>query len=189
MPAIADANLTGERTNPTRRSLRLRILVALLLVFALGFGNLAIHLYGTRDELRRTMLELQAHAVTEGIRDERDMSRLPLSYAGEPLGYTLYSAQGEVLWFSENLDRPSRLRTAMLEQGSRWWRWSPIGGRVINVPVRLPDGATLMVTRNDAKERGTIDRLLLERLRQSLLIMLPLGLLSVLLILWLLHGT
>lgn len=189
MPVIADANLTGERTNPTRRSLRLRILVALLLVFALGFGNLAIHLYGTRDELRRTMLELQAHAVTEGIRDESDMSRLPLSYAGEPLGYTLYSAQGELLWFSENLDRPSRLRTAMLEQGSRWWRWSPIGGRVINVPVRLPDGATLMVTRNDAKERGTIDRLLLERLRQSLLIMLPLGLLSVLLILWLLNWT
>lgn len=36
-----------------KRSLRWRLLTALLLVFALGFGNLAIYLYGTRDELRR----------------------------------------------------------------------------------------------------------------------------------------
>ena len=36
-----------------KRSLRWRLLTALLLVFALGFGNLAIYLYGTRDELRQ----------------------------------------------------------------------------------------------------------------------------------------
>lgn len=189
MPAIADANLTGERASPARRSLRLRILVALLLVFALGFGNLAVHLYGTRDELRRTVLELQAHAVTEGLRGVSDMGRLPLSYAGAPLGYTLYSAQGAVLWVSKNLDRPRRLRTSMREQGAGWWRWSPMGGRVISAPVRMPDGATLMVTRDDAKERALIDELLLERLRQSLLIMLPLGGVSVLFILCLLNWT
>ncbi len=188
MPPLADDKLTGSGRS-VRRSLRGRILVALLLVFVLGFANLAVHLYGTRDELRRAVLAIQARAVSEDVRGAEDVQRLPRNYAGGELGYTLYSADGKVLWFSENLDRPRRLRTVMLERESSWWRWSPFGGEVINVPVRLADGTILMVTRNDAQERSTIDDLLLDRLRQSLVIMLPLGLVSVLLILWLLHWT
>ncbi|KIY40361.1 histidine kinase [Pseudomonas sp. 10-1B] len=189
MPAIADDKLTKMNPTRMRRSLRGRILVALLLVFALGFGNLAIHLYGTRDELRRAVLAIQARAISDGIAGASDVGRLPLSYGGTELAYTLFSADGKVLWFSENLDRPRRLRPEGLQRESHWWRWSPVGGRIINVPVRLADGSILMVRRNDLHEREMIDDLLLDRLRQSLVIMLPLGVVSGLLILWLLHWT
>ncbi|WP_226924983.1 sensor histidine kinase [Stutzerimonas stutzeri] len=159
------------------------------MVFVLGFGNVAVHLYGTRDELRRAVLSIQARAVSEGMRSDGDLSALPRSYGGAELGYTLYSAEGQLLWFSENMERPRRLRTALLERESGWWRWSPYGGAVVNVPVRLEDGAILMVSRNDAAERGMIDDLLQDRLRQSTVIMLPLGLVSVALILLLLNWT
>lgn len=189
MPAVADDKLTKMNAAPMRRSLRGRVLVALLLVFALGFANLAVHLYGTRDELRRAVLTIQARAVSEGVGGKADVNRLPLTYGGAELAYTLFSADGEVLWFSENLDGPRRLRTGNLERESHWWRWSPIGGRVINVPIRLGDGSILMVRRNDAPEREMIDDLLLDRLRQSLVVMIPLGMVSVLLIFWLLTWT
>lgn len=189
MPAVADDKLTKMNAAPTHRSLRGRVLVALLLVFALGFSNLAVHLYGTRDELRRAVLAIQARAVSEGVGSQADVSRLPLTYGGAELAYTLFSADGEVLWFSENLDGPRRLRPGSLERDSHWWRWSPIGGRVINVPIRLEDGSILMVRRNDAPEREMIDDLLLDRLRQSLVVMIPLGMVSVLLIFWLLTWT
>ncbi|WP_312905518.1 sensor histidine kinase [Stutzerimonas nitrititolerans] len=185
MSSLSDVNLTA----PKRRSLYRRILVALLVVFMLGFGNIAVHLYGTRDELRRVVLSLQARAVSEGLRSDNDLSTLPRDYAGAELGYTLYSADGQLLWFSENLKRPRRLRTELLEREPGWWRWSPYGGRVVNVPVRLEDGAILMVSRNDAAERELLDDLLQDRLRQSLVIMLPLGLISVVLILLLLDWT
>lgn len=185
MSLIPDTNLTM----PKRRSLHRRVLIALLVVFVLGFGNVAVHLYGTRDELRRAVLSIQARAVSEGMRSDGDLSALPRSYGGAELGYTLYSAEGQLLWFSENMERPRRLRTALLERESGWWRWSPYGGAVVNVPVRLEDGAILMVSRNDAAERGMIDDLLQDRLRQSTVIMLPLGLVSVALILLLLNWT
>lgn len=189
MPPLADVNLTRVIGWRGHKSLRWRILVALLLVFALGFGNLAVHLYGTRDELRRTVLAIQARAVSEGLSLTSDFSALPLTYAGGELAYTLYSADGEALWFSGNLDGPRRLRTPQPDREVSWWRWSPQGGQVINVPVPLEGGATLMVRRNDVQEREMLDGLLLERLHQSLVIMLPLGLLSVALLLWLLSWT
>lgn len=189
MPLLPDVNLTRKPARLLGKSLRWRILVALLLVFALGFGNLAVHLYGTRDELRRAVLAIQARAVSEGLRLDSDFSTLPLTYAGGELAYTLYSAEGQAMWFSDNLDGPKRLRTNMPNSELNWWRWSPIGGQVINVPVSLDGGATLMVRRNDVHERAMIDELLLERLRQSLVFMLPLGLLSVVLMLWLLNWT
>lgn len=186
MPAVADDKLTKA---PMRHSLRGRVLVALLLVFALGFANLAVHLYGTRDELRRAVLTIQARAVSDGVAGKADVNRLPLTYGGGELAYTLFAADGEVLWFSENLDGPRRLRSGNLARDSHWWRWSPIGGRVINVPIRLEDGSILMVRRNDAPEREMIDDLLLDRLRQSVVVMIPLGMISVLLIFWLLTWT
>ncbi|HAQ73378.1 MAG TPA: two-component sensor histidine kinase, partial [Pseudomonas sp.] len=116
MSSLSDVNLTA----PKRRSLYRRILVALLVVFMLGFGNIAVHLYGTRDELRRVVLSLQARAVSEGLRSDSDLSTLPRDYAGAELGYTLYSADGQLLWFSENLKRPRRLRTELLEREPGW---------------------------------------------------------------------
>lgn len=189
MPLVADHNLTASVISAGRRSLRRRTLIALLLVFALGFGISAVHLFGTRDELRRAVLLIQARAASEGFTSEQPLSNLPRQFAGGELGYTLYGPDGQLIGFSDYLGRPRRLRTELLTRDPHWWRWSAFGGNTINAPVRLPDGATLMVSRNDTAEREMLDDLLLDRLRYSLLFVLPLGLAAVGLILLLLNWT
>ena len=158
-----------------KRSLRWRLLTALLLVFALGFGNLAIYLYGTRDELRRGVMTIEAQVIADGFRVDSDPASLPRQYAGGELSYSLYSADGRLLWKSENLKHPRRLKQPGADPG--WMRWSAFSGRVVSVPVELPDGAILMVAKQDNLEREVIGNLLAARLRQSLVMMVPIGLL------------
>ena len=170
-----------------RRSLRWRLLTAMLLVFALGFGNLAIYLYGTRDALRRSVLTIEAQVIADGFTATSNPTSLPRRYAGGELSYSLYAADGRLLWMSENLQRPRRLK--QLNDDSRWMRWSTFSGRVVSVPVRLADGATLMVAKEDSLERKVLGDLLTARLHHSLLLMVPIGLVSLGLILLLLHWT
>ena len=170
-----------------KRSLRWRLLTAMLLVFALGFGNLAIYLYGTRDELRRAVMTLEAQVIADDFAAHSDPARLPREYAGGELSYSLYSADDRLIWMSENLTRPRRLKQPDDDRG--WFRWSAFSGRVVSVPVRLPDGTTLMVAKRDDLEREIISKLLAARLRHSLLLMVPIGLLSLGLIFVLLHWT
>ena len=93
-----------------KSSLRWRLLTAMLLVFALGFVNLAIYLYGTRDELRRAVVMIEAQVIADGFTVGSDPSTLPRQRTGGELSYTLYSAHGTRLWMSENLQRPRRLK-------------------------------------------------------------------------------
>lgn len=189
MPAIADHNLTTTKQRRARRSLRWRVLIALLLVFALGFGISVVHLYGTRDELRRALLLIQAEAASSGFSRDHSLSNLPREFAGGELGYTLYGPEGQLVSFSDYLGRPRKLRSERLTRHSHWWRWSPYGGNTVNVPIPLPDGSTLMVTRTDTAERAMLNELLLDRLRHSLIFVLPLGLIAASLILLLLNWT
>lgn len=170
-----------------KRSLRWRLLSALLLVFALGFGNLAIYLYGTRDELRRGVMTIEAQVIADGFSAHHDPSSLPRHYAGGELSYSLYAADGRLLWMSDNLKRPRRLKHPGDDSG--WLRWSAFSGRVVSVPVQLADGAILMVAKQDNLEREVIGELLAARLRHSLVLMVPIGLVSLGLILLLLHWT
>ena len=71
MPALTDGKLTRSR-----RSLRLRILVALLLVFVLGSCLSAVHTYGTRDDLRRSILLLQARTLELLLMNEEEAAAL-----------------------------------------------------------------------------------------------------------------
>src|SRR5690554_1019288 len=82
MPSLADSNLTGRVMSLLGRSLRARTLIALSLVFVLGFGISAMHIYGTRDELRRAILLIQARAVSEGFTSDQSLDRLPRYHAG-----------------------------------------------------------------------------------------------------------
>lgn len=184
MPALADGKLTRSR-----RSLRLRILIALLLVFVLGASLSAVLTYGTRDDLRRSILQLQARTVSEHYSADQPISTLPRYHAGSEMEYTLYNPDGSLHSFADYMPRPRRLRLPTPDDHDSWWHWSPFGGQVINVPIALPDGSVLMVSRNDAAERDMLNQLLLDRLRHSLLFIVPLGLLSTALILALLHWT
>ena len=170
-----------------RRSLRWRVLLAMLVVFALGFCNLALYLYGTRDALRRGVLYIQAREIAQGFTTGADPATLPRTLAGGELSYSLYDADGKLLWMSDNLQRPRRLRQPRPEGEQPWLPWSTWSGRIINMPVRLNDGATLMVAKDDRTERDMIGALLAGRLRHTLIMMLPVGLCSALLVFLLVH--
>lgn len=170
-------------------SLERRILIALLGVFVLGFCSLAIYLYDTRDELRRSVMFIQAEEIASGFTADSDPDLLPSHYAGGELSYTLYSSTGEALWHSDNLERPRRLRTTTLEDELRLFRRPVRSGLVINVPVKLADGSVLMVAKNDQLERELIGALLQTRMLRGLMILLPFCLLAAGLILWLLKWT
>lgn len=168
-----------------RHSLAARIFASLLLVGLLCFGSLLWYLHNTRDELRYSTLLLQAQEIAQGFTASSDFNVLPKQYAGGELFYTLYDAQGAVLWHSPDLPRPLRMRSGTLDEALRPLRLKSFRGHghIVGVPVRLADGATLIVSKRDTLERGLIEALLQTRLLHSV-IALPLFLLLTGLILW-----
>lgn len=163
-------------------SLERRVLLGLTLTFAAGIGVLALSLYDTRDQLRRATMSIQAREISAGFTMHSDPARLPKSYAGGELSYTLYSPEGHVLWYSDNLQRPRRLRQPLSAETRPLFRLPLRSGEIINVAAPLVDGATLMVAKRDVLERETIGLLLRAKLHQSLALLLPVGLLAIALI-------
>ena len=178
------------RRFPIECSLRSRILVALVIVLVPAIVLPMIHVYGTRDDLRRNILLFQAEKVSRGIRGDT-LDRLPLtSRNGEGMYYTLYTPEGALLWHSPNTDRPRMFRPALLDESKRFDGWySAYAGAEISVPVRLPDGNILMVSKRDEKEREVLDRLLGSRLEKSLFLLMTYGTLAALLVVFLLRWT
>lgn len=164
------------------RSLERRVLLGLTLTFAAGIGALALSLYDTRDQLRRVTMSIQAREISAGFTLQSDPASLPKSYAGGELSYTLYSPEGQALWYSDNLQRPRRLRVPLSAEKRPLFSLPLRSGEVINVAAPLADGATLMVAKRDGLERETIGLLLQAKLRQSLALLLPVGLLALALI-------
>lgn len=81
-------------------SLRSRILAALTAVLIPAIVLPVIHVYGTRDDLRRNILLFQAEKLVRGI-STATLDRLPLTAKnGENLYYTLYTEDGKLLWHS-----------------------------------------------------------------------------------------
>tara|TARA_R110000851_G_scaffold297817_3_gene453136 strand:+ start:7634 stop:8956 length:1323 start_codon:yes stop_codon:yes gene_type:complete len=163
------------------RSLRCRVIISLLIVLMLGFGTLAFNLYNTRDQLRRSILFIQAHEIGANLNAQSDFTELPTHYAGGELSYTLYSADGNLLWYSNNLDRPRRLYRGTLEDEIQLIRTTIRSGRgyVISAPVTLTDGAILMVSKEDKLERQLIGNLFYQRTVRSLLLLIPFCLFAV----------
>lgn len=170
-------------------SLERRVLTGLVLAFAAGAGALSLSLYDTRDQLRRVALAIQAREIAEGFTMRSDPASLPASHAGGELSYTLYSPQGQVLWFSDNLESPRRLRLSPADGNLPLFGLPIYSGQVINVAAPLADGATLMVAKRDVLERQAIGDLLQAKLRQSLVMLVPVGLLALLLIYWMMRWT
>lgn len=170
-------------------SLERRTLIGLALAFAAGVGALALSLYDTTDYLRRTIVAIQAREIAEGFTMQSDPAVLPRTYLGGEVSYTLYSPAGEVLWFSEEQKRPRRLRAHPDQAPLRPFRWPTYSGEVINVPAPLSDGATLMVAKRDRLERQAIGALLQAKFTQSLVMLIPIGLLACGLMYWMMRWT
>lgn len=163
-------------------SLKGRVLAGLALSFVAGVGALSLALFDTRDQLRRATVRIQAHEIAKGFTMQSDRASLPTTYAGGELSYTLYSPTGQLVWFSENLKSPRRLRLPPADDGFDFFNWPIYSGKVVNVAAPLSDGATLMVAKRDELERQAIGDLLHTKLLQSLVLLLPVGLLALLLI-------
>ena len=172
-----------------RISLKGRVLMGLTLSFAAGVGALLLSLYDTRDQLRRATMFIQAREIADGFTMESDPQTLPKSYADAELSYTLYSPTGQVLWFSDHLKSPRRLRLPPADEGFRLFQRPIYSGKVINVAAPLADGATLIVTKRDELERQIIGDLLHTKLLQSLVMLVPVGLAALLLIYWMMRWT
>ena len=170
-------------------SLERRVLLGLALAFAAGAGALSLSLYDTRDQLRRVAMVIQAREIAEGFTMQSDPARLPKSHAGGELSYTLYSPEGRVLWLSDNLQSPRRLRLPPDGARAPLLRLPIYSGQVVNVAAPLADGATLMVAKRDVLERQAIGDLLHAKLLQSLVMLVPVGLLALLLIYWMMRWT
>ncbi len=165
------------------------MLVSLLAAFLLGFGVLAYHLFDTRDQLRRGMVYIHAQEIAMGLTMQSEFDHLPLMHAGGELSYTLYDPAGKLRWHSNNLERPRRLKGGTFAEEVGSFRWAMNSGRVISVPVRLADGSTLMVAKEDRLESRMIEDFLQARVRQGLVMLLPFCLLGLMLVLGLLHWT
>ncbi len=101
-------------------SLRSRILAALTAVLIPAIVLPVIHVYGTRDDLRRNILLFQAEKLARGI-STATLDRLPLTAKnGETLYYTLYTEDGKLLWHSPNTNRPRQFRPDLLHEHKRF---------------------------------------------------------------------
>ncbi|MBN8760243.1 MAG: HAMP domain-containing histidine kinase [Thiobacillus sp.] len=157
-------------------SLRRRVLVSMVVVIVVTVGCLSLYLHGTRDILRRGLMHIQAKEIAAAFIASGNIDHLPREYAGGEVSYTLYGADREVLWVSSGRTRPLRYRDDTLES-LRWRFWHRLDvGRFINVALPLEDGRTLMISRRDQNERAAIEALLDARLKQSLVLAIPLAL-------------
>ncbi len=172
-------------------SIRSRWLLSMAVVLVFGFCALAINLYETRDQLRRSIMLITAHEIGAGLDSRSDFTKLPSHHAGSELFYTLYASNGDLLWHSSNLENPRRLRRGTLEDEIRLIRTTVRSGRgeIINVPVTLTDGSILMVSKNDHLERELIDNLLHQRIVRALALLIPFGLIVIGLLFVLLRWT
>ena len=163
------------------RSLKCRVLTSLLIVLIAGFSALALHFYDVRDQLRRSIMLIQAQEIGADFTASSAPDSLPTHHNGSQLSYSLYSASNELLWYSPHLQKPLQLRAGSLQEDIELIRTTVRGSRgfVVNVPVQLDDGATLMVAKEDTLERQLIDNLLHQRTTHGVLLAIPLSLLSI----------
>lgn len=154
-------------------SLKKRIIIVLISVFLMIFLFLSLYFYELKDSLRRSLMLIQAQEIGATISSKDEIHLLPSHHTNSQLAYTLYSSTGELIWYSDHLSKPRRLRHTTLQDETRLFSSFIYSGKVINVPVQLTDGSTLMVSKNDETERQLIDTLLKARLLSSFLLFLP----------------
>ena len=161
-----------------RASLRRRLLLSFGLVFLLGLAAVVLYLLDARDQIRRSVIYIQAQELGKGLSARSNPTDLPDYYAGSPMAYTLYDTTGELLWYSGFLGRPLKLKQY---EAKNWLHfshpsWSKASGRLISIPVVLTDGATLMVSKEDRMERELLDTLFHAQFVRSLFVLLPFAL-------------
>ncbi|OED42738.1 hypothetical protein ACH42_11690 [Endozoicomonas sp. (ex Bugula neritina AB1)] len=181
--------LASSRT--LSRSLAVRILASLIAMLLMVSSILCLYMLDISKHIRRSLAHIQATSIAHNYNISGNIHDLPLKYEGQRLDYTLYSADGDVLYFSEHIEKPRRLRKYVIHPNpSRWMSVFSPSGITTNVPVYLDNGNILMVALNDKYGRTLTDNSLTQSLyNTSLVILLVLLLFGISLIILLLKWT
>lgn len=178
-------------------SLRLRLLLAMALVFLLGVGGgmlyYYVEAYWVGDRLEERTLQTQAQELTAALRDPAEGAPLfalpdhlaPL-YAGEESTsfYTLYDPERRPLARSPNLERPLPFLAAPEDGGFGDLRFLDLGREpVAALPVRISAQRTLVVGRSRPDKDALAFTIIQEGLEGLAIVILPFALFS-LLIIW-----
>jgi two-component system, OmpR family, sensor histidine kinase TctE len=167
-------------------SLRWRLTVAMLLVFALGFGASAIfsygEAYGTAKELRKRTLQGQARELLTALRFTGDggvQIALPPEWENAyrrgdiSFAYSIYDATRRVVALSPNLDTPLPLLSAA--DSGRVQILGPEERAVL--AIGAPEGHTLVVARSHPDQEALAESLIEENF-EHLLVVVPFILIS-----------
>jgi two-component system, OmpR family, sensor histidine kinase TctE len=202
----------GNRLSPDRRagrrqsrlsrthSLRLRLLGAMLVVFALGLGAALLsyrtEVYDITSDLRTRTLENQARELLEAVQvgaGGRLQARLPddwrqaYSSPSRRFVFTVFDSTHHAIAWSANLEAP--LPYIPVDSGDTLGPVEFIGAgpaRRAIVASRGPQGSTVLVGRGDHDRDELVDSLF-EEGSEQLTVIVPFALLGLVLI-WLISG-
>jgi two-component system sensor histidine kinase TctE len=166
-------------------SLRWRLMVALLLVFGLGFGVSAIfsygETYGTLKELRKRTIQGQAQEVLAALRFAADGTTkiaLPAEWEkayqspDKAFTFSVYDATGRAVAISPNLATPLPVSPA---ESDRVQILGP--ERLALLAVSAPEGHTVVVARGHPDQEALAESLIEENF-EHLFVVVPFILIS-----------
>jgi signal transduction histidine kinase len=165
------------------RSLRGRLTAAMLIVFGLGVGNVAIYVLDIDEDLRGHLMEKQLDTMlsrTPLDPDGQNLGILPTWFAETDWRYSLFDAGGHLLATSPKGDAP----LVFMPPGKRHF-----DAQSARLAREIAQDRVLVVAKNDWLEREEGWELVRDEIAGSLLVILVLGALSLLAVIGLVHWT
>lgn len=154
-------------------SLRSRLMLVMVVVFALGVGNVMIYLLDLDKDIRAHVLNEQIDTLlarAPGAAAGDALDELPLSFSESSWRYTLYSADGRLIGVQPEGSAPLPFMVPRAPP--------PLTGDVMDAR-RLNDGSVLVVRRNDWGECEELCQIMRGRVASSTTALAVLGILSV----------
>lgn len=169
-------------------SLNKRVLVSMLVGFVLGVLVVSMYAIQSIKQVRRVAAYAQASALVSGFDSTQDINQLPRTFNGDPISYTLYSKQGQVISFSDNRTRPLKLKPEVVYSRS-WLPELETRGNRIGVPVTLENGDILMVSQVDNANRALIEEVVKESFKVMLVALIHLVMVFSFIVYWTVRWT
>jgi signal transduction histidine kinase len=165
------------------RSLRGRLTAAMLIVFVLGVGNVAVFVLDIDEDLRGHLMDKQLDTILSRVPlnfDRQNLDALPTRFAETDWQYSLFNAGRHLLASSPKAETPLEF----MPPGK--YRFDEQSARLAR---EIAQDRVLVVAKNDWLEREEGWELVRDELASSLLIILVLGALSMLAVIGLVHWT
>ncbi|MDK9735745.1 HAMP domain-containing histidine kinase [Vibrio sp. D404a] len=169
-------------------SLNKRVVVSILVGFILGILTVSLYAVHSVKQVRRVAAYAQATALVTGYDRTQDINQLPIIFNDEPISYTLFDRDGNVLQVSDDREKPLKLKPNIVYSGG-WLPTLETRGDRMGVPVTLDNGDILMVEQVDTKNGQLIFQVVEESIKVMLIALVHLGLLFSLIVYWAVRWT